>query len=635
MKRCSVILSLVFVLVLGSALDLFAQFGRGGFGGGGDGGRGRGGFGGGGRGGRGGFSRGGDRGGGRSSRGGFSRAGGRGGSSRAGSSRGGRRAGSSRGGRRGGSSRGGGGGDRSSRMRSFIQRMDTNGNGKIEPSEAQGRSSFMLQRMGVSVTKSISVDALAKQVSDRSGGGRGGRGSSTRSGSSRGGSRGRGRTTQSSEPPPPEFDLVPGFGVEDDGEFFPPVLAFGVRDELYEIKTSAADRKEADRILRQYDKNKDRALDKEEMKRIPWRSDPWQHDRNRDGRISADELAMRYSLRRTGKENIGRTKSSLKKAKSNASRRSRTSSRTSSRGGRGRGSSSSSGDRSARMVQMMFPRYDRNKNGYLDKDELGSVRFVDTKTADKNRDGKLSKKEFADAMAARMTGGGRRGRGRGRSGAGGGGGNSRWFTRNRSTTGPRTSSTKKKSSTGKLNDAETYKRLSVLERLEKDGLQKDLPEWFTQSDKNEDGQIKMAEFASSWNDEAIRDFFQFDKNKDGIITAQECIAAKEAGAVRGVAPAASTASSSASRSRSSRSSSRNSRSRSRRSSSSPRKKLSKAKLYMSFAVGQIKLYDKNKDGVLSKDEWSAMKNKPAKGADADGDGKLTPTELANALAGGK
>ena len=50
-------------------------------------------------------------------------------------------------------------------------------------------------------------------------------------------------------------------------------------------------------------------------------------------------------------------------------------------------------------------------------------------------------------------------------------------------------------------------------------------------------------------------------------------------------------------------------------------------------MGQIKKYDTNKDGVLSLEEFKALKNKPKGKADADGDGKITPSELAQAFAG--
>jgi Ca2+-binding EF-hand superfamily protein len=50
-----------------------------------------------------------------------------------------------------------------------------------------------------------------------------------------------------------------------------------------------------------------------------------------------------------------------------------------------------------------------------------------------------------------------------------------------------------------------------------------------------------------------------------------------------------------------------------------------------YAVGLIKRYDQNNDGVLTKDEWMKMSNDYS-AADKDGDGRITPTELAAEMA---
>ena len=52
--------------------------------------------------------------------------------------------------------------------------------------------------------------------------------------------------------------------------------------------------------------------------------------------------------------------------------------------------------------------------------------------------------------------------------------------------------------------------------------------------------------------------------------------------------------------------------------------------YVKYAVGVIAKYDTNKDGVLVADEWKAM-SKDYSSSDADGDGRLTPVELATGL----
>lgn len=49
--------------------------------------------------------------------------------------------------------------------------------------------------------------------------------------------------------------------------------------------------------------------------------------------------------------------------------------------------------------------------------------------------------------------------------------------------------------------------------------------------------------------------------------------------------------------------------------------------YLKYSTGYIKKYDANDDGVLTKDEWSKMLVDYAD-ADANHDGKITPTEMA-------
>ena len=51
--------------------------------------------------------------------------------------------------------------------------------------------------------------------------------------------------------------------------------------------------------------------------------------------------------------------------------------------------------------------------------------------------------------------------------------------------------------------------------------------------RTQDGQIKMAEYATSWSDDVVADFAQFDLNGDGIVTPAECLQAVDQGAVQG------------------------------------------------------------------------------------------------------
>jgi hypothetical protein len=48
-----------------------------------------------------------------------------------------------------------------------------------------------------------------------------------------------------------------------------------------------------------------------------------------------------------------------------------------------------------------------------------------------------------------------------------------------------------------------------------------LPSWFKDKDTNSDGQIEMSEYARSWTNSTAADFQRYDLNGDGIITAKE------------------------------------------------------------------------------------------------------------------
>jgi hypothetical protein len=57
----------------------------------------------------------------------------------------------------------------------------------------------------------------------------------------------------------------------------------------------------------------------------------------------------------------------------------------------------------------------------------------------------------------------------------------------------------------------------------RDALPKGLPDWFLKMDVNGDGQITMAQFATNWTPDKVKEFDRYDLNHDGIITAAECL----------------------------------------------------------------------------------------------------------------
>lgn len=487
----------------------------------------------------------------------------------------------------------------------MLRRFDENGNGMLDPNESQGRASFIIQRIASSVpgldfSRPVPIDKLATAMqrareSRDSGGGP--------SGSDRGSSPGgRGSSSGSTTIEP----LVPGFGLDEELALPP---GFGAEGELFTVKVNDRDMREADERFRRYDSNRDGVLDRNEISRGRWSDDPFTYDRNNDGKLTPSEMAVRYARRRLASEGSSSSSSSSRSSSSRSS------------------SSSSTGDpRMDGILKMVFDRYDSNKNGVFEKSEWANFR-TPPNDADKNRDGKITRDEITTWLAARYGGGSRGGDrgdggrgGFGRGGFPGGGGppggfrgsgdSGSFYSRRDSGSSERSRS----SSGGESSGPRSYRVKTAIERLPEG-----LPEWFGRNDINRDGQVAMSEYSSSWSAATVRDFRQFDLNNDGIITPTETLRAISNGASRG----ASTSSSSAVATQPSTSSPPATTT----SSSSPTKKpASLDERYLAYYAKVIKKYDKNGDGALAADEWSAMSKDPSK-ADTDGNGKVTVEEL--------
>lgn len=229
-------------------------------------------------------------------RGGF---GGRGGSSEGGGFRGGPPGGGFGG--RGGSQPSGGFSTRggvSSRggfdPSSFLSRLDTNGNGVLDPDEQQGPAQFMIQRMqasdpsirpGQPIPLKKITEGFQKMREQGSGGG-----DNNGSGS-----------PSDDDLLTPEL-LVPGFGIESDPI---PLMGFGAAAEMLSVSVTADDEREANDMIRRFDRNRDGVLSGDEIS-SRFSGNPLDFDRNKDGRLTASELAVRYARRREGREDAQR-----------------------------------------------------------------------------------------------------------------------------------------------------------------------------------------------------------------------------------------------------------------------------------------------------------------------------------------
>jgi Ca2+-binding EF-hand superfamily protein len=278
-------------------------------------------------------------------------------------------------------------------------------------------------------------------------------------------------------------------------------------------------------------------------------------------------------------------------------------------------------DRDIQEAEERIRRYDRNRDNKLSKEELSRGRWQDDPLQyDRNKDGFLVANELAARYASRRIEeeerreerGGRPSGFFGSRGDFGRGGDGGWGGRGGGDDGWNRSEDEASEGPSRFGDYKSFKIVGGGEANEVEGL----PSFFARNDKDGDGQVMMNEFSSSWNSETLQEFLKWDLNRDGVITARECLAALEAGTRVGDSSATSPSSSVASSGGSSASSSSPS------SSSS-----SLGGTQIEWAKRQIAKYDKDGDGQLTKAEWDKMIVPPT-GADKNGDGVITAEEYA-------
>lgn len=166
-------------------------------------------------------------------------------------------------------------------------------------------------------------------------------------------------------------------------------------------------------------------------------------------------------------------------------------------------------ERYRRYAEGLLRQYDRNRNGRLERDEWREMRG-DPERADQNHDGVITHEE----LTARLMEFARRGPSSDDSGDSRGS-SSRGFSDRRAGDRDRN-----------RDRDENQRRLRFLTVLER--LPEGLPDWFYEKDSDLDGQVSMAEFTTDWTEAKVEEFFQYDLNRDGIITPEECLAALEA-----------------------------------------------------------------------------------------------------------
>lgn len=259
-------------------------------------------------------------------------------------------------------------------------------------------------------------------------------------------------------------------------------------------------------------------------------------------------------------------------------------------------------------------RHDRNRDGQLDVEEAKRAGFWgNPMDFDRNGDGKLSENELATREAVERKGNEARS------------GDSRQEPQN----------PEQKTEKVEIVDFQGRRSYRVYSASSPEGL----PRFFTDRDLDKDGQVSMSEYTSEWSEKTVAEFYGWDTNHDGVITAAEVLKGVNGGLTAsetrsGTAPQGSGAAAMSTTSTSQNPSSRDSRGSSA-SADAPAAKLEMpseppSEKFIAMAKKMIERYDKNADFALTPNEWGKMLISPA-GADFDGDGRITVQEYAGFL----
>ncbi len=548
--------------------------------------------------------------------------------------------------------------------------LDRDGDGQIEPGEVpdfmRARFEASLRGAGLDPSRPISIERY-DELRQRGGGGPG---------------------QSPAAESPAETLLVPGFGNEFEDT---PVATFGEAAESADAWKHEYDPNvinQARDIIQRYDTNKNGVLERSEWKTVPWSGDPNASDRNKDGKLSLQEMVERLATQaRDGRRPgglPGATPGGITLAI---------------------GGANPTGGGNRRMpgggMDSFYRALDKNANGKLESSEVEGNAIVQQQIRDAGFDLSKGAVSIQELVEKRSRGGGgiggnRRGGGFGGPGGGGGGfggfggggfggfnvagtdeapsldfgeedsgddasaaGSSQGSKRDgrkaggaggpggRGIGGNKTSA-KKDDPTAK---SATYRFYTAKELLEKENV----PDWFIAKDKNGDGQVSMSEFATTWTDDEVRRFQAWDTNNDGVITPSE---AKGSGkptaavATRGPSRAKGGKTRSAETAPSEAESAEETDDTSDADAATPTaetkpmtetKPAAEATTPATEATApaanatsgkwpyrvqqQLDKYDNDKSGVLERDEWPTTKLMPYEEIDENHDEKITPDEL--------
>lgn len=398
---------------------------------------------------------------------------------------------------------------------SYLQRLDANGNGAIEPNELSDRSRSFVEGLGFNPDETNSLEKIKAKINgDQQTESRGGKESSA--GSALGS---------------PERNIVrkvPGFGVSPAERKSVPNFTTVSQPSSGELdgKYGSEIMSQVDAAMSRYDKNSDGKIDQSEMSEGRWgQPDPKESDTNGDGSLSKAEMAERYYRRTRGSassDSSSSTRRSSERSDSASSRDSGTDDRSSRRwagreesirdsgerpasGGEERAAeparSSGGGDRYRKYADGLMEQYDTDKDGNLSKEEVAGMKQK-PENADLDNNGMISAGELTEAIA--------NGSMSSRGGASGGASRSSRERSSSSNSESRGSDSKPAESGSGGDSPRSGSSRSSGSKFS-----------FLASDKNRDGNVQMHEFTDEWTDEKFEEFKTYDKNGDGVITNAE------------------------------------------------------------------------------------------------------------------
>jgi Ca2+-binding EF-hand superfamily protein len=325
---------------------------------------------------------------------------------------------------------------------------------------------------------------------------------------------------------------IPGFGVEKE-KVGVPGFADRESDTLESIEQKYGDKVigQVDSTLNRYDQNRNGMLDPEEIKLANWGAPPPQvTDRNKDGRISRLELAIRYRDRTvTAESTINAAQVQLNNAQlqmqnvqlangqpgqvtvqyshqlaqaqgaivADQMAAHQNAVAMSVQAAQGRNPSNATmnpdpnqaaQDRYRRYAEGLMKQYDKDKDGNLNAEELKSMRRPPA-NADANSDGLVTLQELLESVSSRAP---------------------------RQPSGPPAGEPQRGGGDEENQNMHQSPYNRNVEQSEYAGTV-DLGG----VDKNSDGQIQMHEFTEDWDEQKLAEFKSKDLNGDGVITQAE------------------------------------------------------------------------------------------------------------------